>query len=72
MDFEGVNVIVVIAGGGGRTRSKLGNGDLPVGAEACVLEDLGDLCADCSVEEGKAASNLAAERVVKGVVVTFF
>ena len=69
MDFEGVNVIVVIEGGGGRKRSKLGYGDLPVSAEACVLEDLGDLCANCGVEEGNTTTNFAAERVVKGVVV---
>ena len=40
-----------------------------LGAEACVLEDLGDLCANCSVEEGDATTNFAAKRVVKGVVV---
>ena len=41
-------------------------------AEACVLEDLGDLGANCSMEEGDATTNFAAKRVVKGVVVWAF
>ena len=69
MDLKGVNVIVVVTGGSWGKRSKLGYGYLPVGAEAGVFEDLGDLCADCCVEEGDAATNLAAEWVVESVVV---
>ena len=69
LNFKGVNVIVVVRGGSWGTRSKLGYGNLSVGAEAGVFENLGDLCADCCVEEGDAATNLAAEWVVEGVVV---
>ena len=69
MNFKGVNVIVVVRGGSWGTRSKLGYGNLPVGAEAGVFEDLGDLRVNCSVEEGDATTNFAAKRVVKGVVV---
>ena len=37
--------------------------------EASVFKDLGDLRANCSVEKGDTTSDLAAQRVVKGVVV---
>ena len=37
--------------------------------EASVFKDLGDLRAKRSVEKGDATSDLAAQRVVKGVVV---
>ena len=40
-----------------------------MGAEAGIFENLDDLCADCCVEEVHAATNLAAEWVVEGVVV---
>ena len=67
--LKGVDIVVVVVGGGGCKRSKFRDWNLSVCTEASIFKDLGDLRAKSSVEKGDTTTDFAAQRVVKGVVV---
>ena len=68
LNLKGVDVIIVVVGGGACERSKFRNWDFSVGTEASVFEDLGELRTQRGVEKGDTTTNFAAQGVVKGVV----
>ena len=68
LNLKGVDVVIVVVGGGSCERGKLRNGNLSVGTESSFFEDLGELRTQRGVEKGDATTNFAAQGVVKGVV----
>ena len=49
--------------------NKIRNGYFPVNAKTSFFGNFGELCAQSSVQEGNPTTDLAAQRVKKGVVV---
>ena len=65
---RGVDIVIVIVGGGACKRSKLRDWNFPVGAEASFCKDLCELRAQRCVEKGDTTSNFAAQGVVESIV----